>query len=326
MTIRPSSVNIQSMKKFLWILCAAILAGSGCSSRPVPLQGAVITAVRGNVSLQKSAEVYPVTAKDLYTKTGLLLPGMTLVTAKDAQVDLQFSSGTKMRIGACSSAKLESAAIIINGSDRIALRLESGSILSNVAKQSAPGQFTVQTPTALAGVRGTEFMIEEGRTCEPGSSGSVTRVSDGAVEVSGKDGKPVLVESGKKVTADANGTRVEAMPNTERDELHAKASAIEAITEQGKQMLDSVLKQFPENDANYKKALEQPVNPPRENPKETAAPQASSSPQAAPTTAPQTQPAPEAPAAPAPKPVEQGQVTPSKPATTPGANDAPPLM
>ncbi len=64
--------------------------------------------------------------------------------------------------------------------------LESGKARSNVNKLNTPDStFEIKTPTAVAGVRGTDFMVE----VDPETDGSSVTVFDGEVEVGDTEGR-----------------------------------------------------------------------------------------------------------------------------------------
>jgi hypothetical protein len=301
---------------FLIVILALILA---CGKKAPPLQGAMVTRIQGDVTLKK-ADGNPamLRVEDLYTKAGLLLPGMTLTTAKGAQVDLQFSSGAKMRLGQCTQARLDSAYLVLNGEQKIALSLKSGSLLNKVERLNPQSSYIITTPTALAGVRGTEFMIEEGRGCDSAEGGSTIRVAQGSVQVESARGQTVL-QTGEKASVSTDGTPAKAaMLETEKAEIQSAINSIEPASAAGQQLIETLLQSFPENDALH-----------RQGP----AANAKTVPNATPTTQ-----KPDAPAAP-PKlensPVEQKPAMENKPEPEPAkpagntpadAPQAPPLM
>jgi hypothetical protein len=87
------------------------------------------------------------------------------------------------------------------------LRLEVGRIESVVTKMAAPRpQYTVVTPTATIGVRGTQFRVG---TDDAGTT-SLTEVTDGTVVVSDRrsKGKVVTVPAGYGLVSNAEGTAV----------------------------------------------------------------------------------------------------------------------
>lgn len=83
---------------------------------------------------------------------------------------------------------------------KISLKLNFGGLRTNVLKAGRIGQmkFSISTPTAVAGVRGTDFEVAEG------FNGSDFMVVDGIVEVQAK-GKKVILKKQEKVRVDKQG-------------------------------------------------------------------------------------------------------------------------
>jgi len=83
--------------------------------------------------------------------------------------------------------------------DDNSVTLNSGSVFSKVSKQKPNQQFKLRTPSAVIGVRGTEFFTSYGQT-EGKKSDVWMCVNEGAVEVlSSKSKNPVLVKQGEGV-------------------------------------------------------------------------------------------------------------------------------
>jgi hypothetical protein len=120
-------------------------------------------------------------------RAGLALPaGATLRTGDTGRAEVALASGT-VRV-------YENSLLRVPGSDREAerVRLDKGAALFDVTLPRG-GQFHVETPEAVAAVKGTRFLVETAR-------GSVAAgVYEGVVELSelGRDAAaPVLVREG----------------------------------------------------------------------------------------------------------------------------------
>ena len=77
-------------------------------------------------------------------------------TGKNSQVTLQISDVGVIRVLENTTLKIES--LQSSHVDKTNLMLSRGSVFSNVSKMVTSSQFEVNTPTATAAVRGTEFM------------------------------------------------------------------------------------------------------------------------------------------------------------------------
>jgi len=102
-----------------------------------------------------------------------LFPGDSVRTGKDSRAELAFSDGTTLRLA-------ENSRLYIQQADTVrSFKLLWGKIWSKVAKLADTGvRFQVETPTAVAGVRGTVFRVEIG----PDSTSRVA-VEEGEVDV-----------------------------------------------------------------------------------------------------------------------------------------------
>lgn len=103
-----------------------------------------------------------------------LFTGDSVVTGKDSKAEVSFVDGTSVRIS-------ERARLVVEQADTLrSLKLLWGKLWAKVAKlSSAQCRFQVETPTAVAGVRGTVFRVE----VDPDSATRVA-VEEGEVEVS----------------------------------------------------------------------------------------------------------------------------------------------
>jgi hypothetical protein len=123
----------------------------------------------------------------------LLATGDTLFTGDKATVDLEFSHGSTLRIKANTEIAIKRL-IENNGTMTEEVSLKKGMLVANVTKQKQTDNFNIVTPTVIAGVRGTRFLVE----VNPDSTkANVTRVSvlDGSVGITKhKDEIPLTAE------------------------------------------------------------------------------------------------------------------------------------
>lgn len=150
---------------------------------------AKVTFVMGDVKLKSSAN-------DSGTKPEvgtLLSAGQTIVTGDKATIDLEFSHGSTLRIKGNTEIAVKR---LIENSGNITeeVSLKKGMLVANVTKQKQADNFNIVTPTVIAGVRGTRFLVEVN---EDLSKPAVTRVSvlDGSVGITKhKNEVPVTAE------------------------------------------------------------------------------------------------------------------------------------
>lgn len=136
-----------------------------------------------------------------------------------AQKDFPIKSGDTIKTSAKSIAiiSMEDGVVFkmnpisdlsIPEKDDNSVTLNSGSVFSKVSKQKPNQQFKLRTPSAVIGVRGTEFFTSYGQT-EDKKSDVWMCVNEGSIEVTGakgkeavvvKQGEGVVIPSGKDVT------------------------------------------------------------------------------------------------------------------------------
>ncbi len=156
-----------------------------------PANLALVVFKKGNVSVLRQGKAKPARIRDLIQKED------EIRTGPGSEVSLQLSTGVLVKVSANTSLKV----VDIARSEKeigLALRLEKGTLLGKASKESGRKlHMTVQSPTAVASVRGTEFIVDV--TEEQ----STVLVDEGVVNVSDPAGKrSVDCEAGNKVVSD----------------------------------------------------------------------------------------------------------------------------
>ncbi|AOP34230.1 transcriptional regulator [Leptospira tipperaryensis] len=175
------------MKKLLIVssiaLTAGILVFSACK-KPTENSQAATT---GKENSPSAVVVFSVgEAKILHTDLteekatlGASLKTGDKVTTKDkSKVDIQFADGSAIRISENSVIDFDALSVNSKGNSDTRLALVSGKVFAKVNKASKDDQFSVVTPTAIAGVRGTSFIVERSK-----SDKATVKVLDGSVAV-----------------------------------------------------------------------------------------------------------------------------------------------
>lgn len=159
---------------------------------PAPV---TVTAVNGNVRVKGAdGRFQPLKANDRLTG------GETVLTGPRSSAAFRFADGTVLTQQALSRLGFGRLAAYGNtGMIATELSLEAGRLEASAAKQVAPaGGFSVRTPVAVAGLRGTGFRLnvaQDGRRM-------INEVSEGSVAVSNQ-GKTVAVNAGYGTFAEA---------------------------------------------------------------------------------------------------------------------------
>ena len=111
----------------------------------------------------------------------VLKSGDKVYTKKDARIDIQLQNFGLVRINENSEVDLEKVITEVNES--IEVGLDNGQILCKLSKLQKNDEFQVHTPTAVAGVRGTTFLVES----QKDKGTSEIAVASGSVEVVNKN-------------------------------------------------------------------------------------------------------------------------------------------
>jgi hypothetical protein len=148
------------MKKTFWtfvsILSACLVLIVSCAKAPNNVNASKLIQVEGQVSLIKNGNV---------SKAGLGTVVTTddqIKTGSDSRAKIQIGDGAVVCVEANSSVKVRDLfKDPVTGQEKTKVEFQSGkSMLSITKKLSAQDTFDVMTPSAVAGVRGTEFLVD----------------------------------------------------------------------------------------------------------------------------------------------------------------------
>ncbi|WP_243393333.1 adhesin Lsa19 [Leptospira perolatii] len=154
----------------------------GCKPKTEETTDAVVTFLKGKVSALKSGQ-------DLKLQDRVV-EQETIKTDKDALLDLTTTLGSIRLLGGTE------ASIGALRADQAYLKVNEGDILVKVTKLSKGQSVSVDTPTVVAAVRGTQFW---GRVNKADESGTFA-VREGSVLITRKsDEATVLVKAGEAV-------------------------------------------------------------------------------------------------------------------------------
>ncbi len=135
-----------------WYLMAALVLLAGILSADQSVQEAEVTDFSGNVQVLRKFAKTPVAAGQKLQASDYL------VTGEGAAVQLRFGAGNDVRLGEKSRLKISK---LFGGTEAPklgSLELLKGVVRCKLAKLNG-NEFEVRTPVAVAGVRGTDFVV-----------------------------------------------------------------------------------------------------------------------------------------------------------------------
>ena len=181
------------MKKIIFIVAAATLLSVLQTARAeFKPDEAKITFMKGKVEVQRKGSQVMMPAVMKMT----VYPGDKISTGDGAEAELKLSDGSVLKLkdgGELEIEKMEKQKKPLNTIR--AFKLFKGKILGAIRKLSSrESKFTVSTPTAVAGIRGTVFgVFVEGDSTE-------LNVLNGEVGIQGEAGGEVLVKDKMMIT------------------------------------------------------------------------------------------------------------------------------
>lgn len=192
------------MKKLviLMLIALSVIPFASCKkSGPSIVQNdGIINFIAGDVKIVADGKTVSANVGDKITQ------GMVVKTGTKAIADIYFE-GSVIRILEKSSVVMKELVKNLSDSKELTeLYVENGQVFSKVTRKLTEGEkFKVNTPTAVAGVRGTEFLVseEEGKSniaCIEGTVAVKEFAADDSTYVDVEAGKEANVEKGKPVS------------------------------------------------------------------------------------------------------------------------------
>ncbi|WP_017854537.1 lipoprotein LipL45 [Leptospira interrogans] len=174
------------MKKFLIVFSSVLTTGllvfNACKK---PTESSKAAATKGNspsavvvFSVGEAKILHADLTEEKAALGASLKTGDKVGTKQKSKVDIQFADGSAIRISENSVIDFDALSINSHGNSDTRLALVSGKVFAKVNKASKEDQFSVVTPTAIAGVRGTSFIVDRSK-----SDKAVVKVLEGAVAV-----------------------------------------------------------------------------------------------------------------------------------------------
>lgn len=231
------------MKRTLLLVAVLSLVITGCGKKDetaIARKG-YINFLVGKVTLLDGGRSTTAKVGDAVTE------GMEISTAKDASVDIYFGENA-VKVMEDTRVSVKSLMYGEKGEDITSLVVQEGKMVSRVHKKLSKGDaWEVVTPTTIAGVRGTDFVVEERE--------GLSKVScyDGKVRVhpaSGSEEDGVDLEAGQEATVDPSGKMaVQDIKDSSRKDM-------EKILDDFRKMRDDLRRDFEEEKKRYQDQFE----------------------------------------------------------------------
>lgn len=160
------------MKRTLLSICIILILSLSCSQIK-KVEFGVITFYYGNCEVKQSGNILKPRLKMI------LKTGDEVYTKSNGRVDIQLQNFGLIRVNPGSVVSL--GKVIQQANSRVKIDLTVGQVLCKLEKIKKGDEFAVETPTAVAGVRGTTFLVETDKNKK-----SQVAVENGKVEVASK--------------------------------------------------------------------------------------------------------------------------------------------
>ncbi len=205
--------------KLVMLLIVVMSLTTTCIGKDLPIN---IISVTGKVEIQEAGTDVWIKAE----KNAILKTGDIIKTGDDGEAILAFSEGNSLKVSPFSLITI-SKAVVENNLETSEFNLEKGRLLAK-AKKMKPGEsFNVKTPSAVAGVRGTDFLSQVGEDKK-----AMFAVLSGELSVFA-EGIEVAVTANMKVDVEMGAPPSEpiAIPAEMLQELKQEIQEIKAVIE-----------------------------------------------------------------------------------------------
>ena len=175
-----------------------------------------------------------------------LMPGDQIETGKGGEVAFTLEDGDNFKLGEEAQVTVDELSGADTEEGQPILRLVLGYLWSKISLRDKQAGAEIHTPTAIVGVRGTEF-----DTVASIDAASVVTVDEGRVEVS-IEKESVLVEKGKMTQVEMDGKPAPPAAAVPRDKRNWQAWR----QERGQRLLKNLPKMAPRLQKNSERAAE----------------------------------------------------------------------
>ncbi|ARU05012.1 hypothetical protein CCO03_10230 [Comamonas serinivorans] len=150
------NLHLSSWLRSLTVICALGL-GAAHAAEPLPSSGGIFKAVEGEVFVvHGNSRTQPVVGQAIAESD-------RIETGSKSGAALTLSDGTVITVGANSSVSLTALRYEpVNQTGNLAVQIVQGTLrmITGALGKSQPDNVKVTTPTAVIGVRGTDFIVD----------------------------------------------------------------------------------------------------------------------------------------------------------------------
>ncbi|MBL8994388.1 MAG: FecR domain-containing protein, partial [Spirochaetia bacterium] len=218
---------------------------ASCSKGPINVNVAKVVSVEGTVMIQKAEGSTPIKA----FVGSELLPDYVIRTVGEGRAKVQIGERAVISVEPSSSMKVRDLfKDPVTGQENTRVEFTGGKSMVNITKKlSSQDSFDVMTPSAVAGVRGTEFLID---VEDPNGSkiavtkGSVAvRTRIAALDDSKNDNMPVAVKEALKELAQSQEVpvRVNQEVSVDKKEAEKKNEIINQVVQVATEKMKDVM-------------------------------------------------------------------------------------
>jgi hypothetical protein len=215
-------------------MVAFVAANCGEKKEQASLDSAKFTYVKGDVLVSgKPATLGQTVSKDA-----------TIEVKNNSMAVLQFASAASITLKANSVLSIANLSKNDSGKPVIELSQNTGSSFSKIAKGQS--EFSIKTPTAVAGVRGTSFelVVGNGKTTQIKLLEGKVQVAKSGATTEELSAAPV-VEAGQKVEANAQGIVTKPIEITEAEKSSLQAmNTVEIAPASGKVVVPESVEKY----------------------------------------------------------------------------------
>ncbi len=177
------------------------------------------------VAAYKTGEViYQRGEKELAVTKGQIFEKKDKIQTKNGILDLQVGVNSIIRVGKFTTLSLIEL-LEEKGKLKVEMNLNSGSLLAKVTKKlDKTSEYKIITPTKTAGVRGTQFLVQEGEDSETQKEREKVEdgiyVSEGIVEVNADNSdKLIAVKAGEELLTSHNDLKVQVLDSFVKEKM-----------------------------------------------------------------------------------------------------------